>query len=316
MPATNNVQFLALVSGTASLMWTSGSGKNDPTDIGNVPSNTINAGNTYFNTAQMICSQGGYIGWINSNQCMISGASLGGQQNSVVLIGSVLTAQTITFPAPVVSANASMPVFLQATATSGLPVSYTILGPATLNRGMVTFTGYGTVTVTATQAGNSAYGPAPPVQVSFSAPPAGYAWIPAPVPPPNAVTAPDAPNKAVCRGMDSAQRSWVGYWDGAKCVGSYGGMTMPAPTFVMFLQVMGSVQMQPVWVSGTAKVQPGNIGTVPSNTINGGNTYTNMPQVICSMGGYVGWVYSNQCSIGGASLNMQQNATVLIGVVP
>ena len=75
-----------------------------------------------------------------------------------------IAAQTITFPtlaSPVI--DGASPVTLNATASSGLTVSYTVSGPATLSGSTLTFTGTGTVVVTASQAGNSSYGAATPV---------------------------------------------------------------------------------------------------------------------------------------------------------
>ncbi|MGC1829591.1 MAG: MBG domain-containing protein, partial [Candidatus Acidiferrales bacterium] len=72
--------------------------------------------------------------------------------------------QTITFNplAPVTYGVA--PITLTATASSGLPVSYTFTGPATLSGSTLTITGAGSVTVTASQAGNTNYAAATPVQ--------------------------------------------------------------------------------------------------------------------------------------------------------
>ena len=64
-----------------------------------------------------------------------------------------IAAQTITFPtlaSPVI--YGASPVTLNATASSGLTVSYTVSGPATLSGSTLTFTGAGTVVVTASQA--------------------------------------------------------------------------------------------------------------------------------------------------------------------
>ena len=69
-------------------------------------------------------------------------------------------AQTITWPAfftPPVVYSSGLSFTLNAKATSGLPVSYTATGPATLNGSKLTVTGAGTVVVNATQAGNSKY---------------------------------------------------------------------------------------------------------------------------------------------------------------
>ena len=68
--------------------------------------------------------------------------------------------QTITFGALSSQKVGDAPFPLNATASSGLPVSYSISGPATLSGNIVTLSGYGTVTVTASQSGNNSYAPA------------------------------------------------------------------------------------------------------------------------------------------------------------
>ena len=76
--------------------------------------------------------------------------------------------QTITF-GPLSQQNAGdAPFPLVATASSGLPVSFSISsGPAVLSGNIVTLTGGGTVTVTASQPGNNTYAAATPVTQSF-----------------------------------------------------------------------------------------------------------------------------------------------------
>jgi hypothetical protein len=76
----------------------------------------------------------------------------------------VIATQTITFPAlasPVTYGVA--PMALKATASSGLAVSYSVTGPAAISSSILTITGAGTVTVTASQAGNTDYTAAAPV---------------------------------------------------------------------------------------------------------------------------------------------------------
>jgi autotransporter-associated beta strand protein len=77
-------------------------------------------------------------------------------------------AQAITFPNP--GSKAYGDVFaLTATASSGLPVSYSVVsGPATVAGSTVTTTGVGSVVLHAVQAGNANYLAAPPVDVTFS----------------------------------------------------------------------------------------------------------------------------------------------------
>ncbi|MGA9667838.1 MAG: choice-of-anchor D domain-containing protein, partial [Terracidiphilus sp.] len=73
--------------------------------------------------------------------------------------------QTITFAAPASPTTYSVsPIALSATATSGLPVTFSIMsGPATVSGNMLTMTGVGTVVVAANQAGNASFAAAPQV---------------------------------------------------------------------------------------------------------------------------------------------------------
>ena len=81
--------------------------------------------------------------------------------------------QTITFPTiPVQAYGGSLT--LPATSSSGLPLTYAVAsGPASVSGNILTFTGMGTVRVTASQAGNAAYLPvsvtSPSIQVSIGA---------------------------------------------------------------------------------------------------------------------------------------------------
>lgn len=75
--------------------------------------------------------------------------------------------QTIDFP-PVPDQVATATVELMAKATSGLPVNYKLLsGPALLRDNILTFTGAGTVTVSAGQPGDHNWQPAPEVLNRF-----------------------------------------------------------------------------------------------------------------------------------------------------
>ncbi len=73
--------------------------------------------------------------------------------------------QTITFNELPTKAFGAAPFDLTATATSGLPISYTSSNPlvATITGSTVTVTGVGTTTITASQSGNDSYEPAPHV---------------------------------------------------------------------------------------------------------------------------------------------------------
>jgi uncharacterized repeat protein (TIGR01451 family) len=78
--------------------------------------------------------------------------------------------QTITFPVISNKTTASAPFTISATATSGLPVSFSIVnGPATISGNTVTLNGTtGVVTVRATQAGNVNWNPAPAADRTFN----------------------------------------------------------------------------------------------------------------------------------------------------
>lgn len=76
--------------------------------------------------------------------------------------------QTITFGAVPGVTYGAAPFTLGASASSNLPVTFSVSGPALLTNNLLTVTGAGTVTVTATQGGNAAYTAAPPVPQSFT----------------------------------------------------------------------------------------------------------------------------------------------------
>lgn len=78
--------------------------------------------------------------------------------------------QTITFPAIPNKVTTDAPFTLSATASSGLPVTFTLVsGPATLSGNTVTLSGQtGTVTIRASQAGNASWNAATPVERSFT----------------------------------------------------------------------------------------------------------------------------------------------------
>jgi hypothetical protein len=77
-------------------------------------------------------------------------------------------AQTIGFGSIPNTTYGAGPITLSATATSGLPVSYTVTGPALLSGNSLLIEGAGQVTVTASQPGNASFAPATPVSKSFN----------------------------------------------------------------------------------------------------------------------------------------------------
>ena len=80
-----------------------------------------------------------------------------------------ISSQTITFNNPGDQTYGAAPITLDATASSGLAVSYTVtVGPAAVSGGTLTITGAGSVSVQADQAGNSSYTAAVPVSRTFT----------------------------------------------------------------------------------------------------------------------------------------------------
>lgn len=91
------------------------------------------------------------------------------QTLSLVVSPTALTAQTITFGALANKRTTDAPFALVATASSGLPVSFSVLGPATINGTMLTLSGLpGPVLITATQVGNATFAAAPGVTQIFT----------------------------------------------------------------------------------------------------------------------------------------------------
>ncbi|MFN7560135.1 MAG: choice-of-anchor tandem repeat GloVer-containing protein [Prosthecobacter sp.] len=84
--------------------------------------------------------------------------------------------QTITFTNPGIRIHGDAPFALGATASSGLTVSYTVVsGPATVSGGTITLTGAGSVTIRASQAGDTNFDPAPDVEQTFTVLPSNNA---------------------------------------------------------------------------------------------------------------------------------------------
>ena len=82
--------------------------------------------------------------------------------------GETKTSQTISLPALTAETYGAAQVTLAASATSGLPVTYTVTGPAKLSGATLTITGVGEISVTASQLGNASFASAVPVTTSFT----------------------------------------------------------------------------------------------------------------------------------------------------
>lgn len=78
------------------------------------------------------------------------------------------TPQQVTFVALPNTTYGAAPITLTATASDGLPVSYSVTGPASVLGSTLTITGAGIVTVTASQAGNASYAAAASVTHPFT----------------------------------------------------------------------------------------------------------------------------------------------------
>jgi hypothetical protein len=87
---------------------------------------------------------------------------------SVAVIGGPFV--QIIYPlGPISNQVVGVPLFLNPTSSSGLPVALSIKsGPATVSGNTITPTGVGTVVLAADQAGNANYNPAPQVTTSFT----------------------------------------------------------------------------------------------------------------------------------------------------
>ena len=81
--------------------------------------------------------------------------------------------QTITFPTIPAVTYGTSPIMLSAVASSGLPVTFSVLsGPGTISNGVLTVAGVGSIVIAANQAGNSSYNPAPQVTQTLTVKPA------------------------------------------------------------------------------------------------------------------------------------------------
>jgi uncharacterized repeat protein (TIGR01451 family) len=102
----------------------------------------------------------------------VEGGGPSGTRSEYIGIDSVeLTCtenQTITFDALPDKSYGDPDFQVSATATSNLPVSFAASGNCTVTGDMVHLTGVGSCTITASQAGNSTFNPAPNVQRSFN----------------------------------------------------------------------------------------------------------------------------------------------------
>ena len=123
---------------------------------------------TYSPATSATGAQSGTATLTASNAQNLSTATVNLSGSAVAAMGA--SPQVIVFTPPPTSVNySSTPLTLYAVATpSGLPVTFTVTGPASISGTQLTFTNSGTVTVTATQPGNSSYAPANPVSYTIT----------------------------------------------------------------------------------------------------------------------------------------------------
>jgi hypothetical protein len=127
-------------------------------------------GNSFANTSS--ANTGTYSG-LNTAAVTNSSAPTTRTSSYVITYAGVFTIaaapQTITFGALPGKTYGDAPFGLTATASSGLPVSFSVSsGPASISGTTVTITGAGAVTIVASQSGNSNYQAAPGVSQSFT----------------------------------------------------------------------------------------------------------------------------------------------------
>ncbi|HET9690469.1 MAG TPA: putative Ig domain-containing protein [Acidimicrobiales bacterium] len=131
---------------------------------------------TYATSAPAVCTvdPSGTVTALTAGTCAITASQAGDSAWApatpmTASFAVTAAAQTITFPAPP-GLTAGGSEQLAATASSGLPVTYTTSTPAvcSLAGSMVTAVGAGTCTLTASQAGNATWAPAPQVTDSLT----------------------------------------------------------------------------------------------------------------------------------------------------
>lgn len=145
---------------TITLSLHSGSGVLGGTLVGTIPawSNSVTITGVTYNVAQS---------GVRLTAAVTSGQSLSSANSSSFTV--VPANQTITFPSPGNQTYGVAPITLTASASSGLPVTYSVTsGPATVSGNVLTITGAGSVTVQAAQAGDTDWNAATPVSQTIS----------------------------------------------------------------------------------------------------------------------------------------------------
>ena len=130
---------------------------------------------TIDGSAASVCSisAGGVVSFIAAGTCVIDANQAGnGSYNAATQVQQSFTVgktdQTITFAALPGRDYGDSSFVLAASASSTLPISYSVTGPCTLSNDTLTITGAGDCEVTASQAGDGTFGAAEAVVRSFT----------------------------------------------------------------------------------------------------------------------------------------------------
>lgn len=146
-----------------------GSNLGDGTDITNVTLCGVSAASIDSQSSTQVIITAGAASQNATGDVVVFSTSYGESllEDAFTYDGTGKDQQTITF-APIANQTRSSVVRLAATASSGLPVTFSVVsGPATLSGTNLSFTSEGAVSVKAAQAGNVTYDPAPDVVRSF-----------------------------------------------------------------------------------------------------------------------------------------------------
>jgi Big-like domain-containing protein len=125
---------------------------------------------------QQIAGGAGNLNHPGTQTLTVTATDTDGQTDTAMVTYTVGTEQTIAFPQLGPYPFGQAPVALKATASSGLPVSYTVVsGPCTVDNAtsMLSFSGSGSCVVAADQAGNGTYVGAPTVDSTIVVSPPG-----------------------------------------------------------------------------------------------------------------------------------------------
>jgi RHS repeat-associated core domain len=106
-------------------------------------------------------------GWVEVRATRAGDSNYNAQTSAVVRVNLATAAQVITFGSIADKIYGDAPFELNAAASSGLVVTFSVTGPASVSGKTLTITGAGSVTVTASQAGNSNWGAAANVSRTF-----------------------------------------------------------------------------------------------------------------------------------------------------